>query len=589
MTEPGTPPKGLRFPRSVLVAIISATIVIASFPNPLVPRGLGFLAWIALVPVLACLAGSGILSAVAAGAVYGAAFALGSQYWLASYALPALVLAALLSALQFALLFPLLSLSFRKLRFAGPAAAAAIWTLFEYAKSRGSLAFPFGTLGLGQYGYPFLVGIAALSGVFLVSFLIVLANASLALWVSCHLPSRTEEASRMPRGGGRWSRGRLELALASTLLLGACLASGAWHKGAEAREKEGKTARAVAVAPASIRIALVQHGHGKQGNAGEYRAAFEDLRSLTDETLAGKPDLVVWPESAIVPSINWHLAMREDRELYDLAREADGYASRLPCPLLFGNDLAETRPGADPAHLRIDRNAAILRHGASTQAYAKTRLVPFAEEVPPALADTGIGKYALELSSGGWARGVGPVLLDLGSSGPAGAAGANEAAAAPLPRLSFGTPICFEDGFGDYCLGFARQGASFLAVLTSDSWAHSASCEYQHLAQSVFRSAETGLPVVRAASTGITALILPDGRIAGELPPFSAASLVVDLPLRESDSTPYGRVGDGATLLAGFAALLALCLALARELPVSRRRPGHGPAGGAKDAGPRRP
>ena len=570
MTEPGTPPKGLRFPRSVLAAIISAVFVIASFPNPLVPRGLGFFAWVALVPALACLpglAGSGIVTTVAAGAAYGTVVALGSQYWLASYALPALALAALLSALQFALLFPLVSLSLRKLRFAGPAAAAAIWTLFEYAKSRGSLAFPFGSLGLSQYDYPFLVKVASLGGVFLLSFLIVLANASLALWLSRHLLSRKREASKEPGQGGRWGRGGSELLLAVLLLFAASLAAqlapGAWHQGAETGKGPGGASGA-AKAPESIRIALIQHGHGKQRNAGEYRSAFEDLRALTDEALASKPDLVIWPESAIVPSINWHLAMREDRGLYDLAREVDGYAADLPCPLLFGNDLAEARPGADPAYRRIDRNAAILRHGASTEAYAKTRLVPFAEEVPPALVDTRIGKYALELSSGGWARGRGPILLDLGS---AGASGAGTSA---LPRLSFGTPICFEDGFGDYCLGFARQGAAFLAVLTSDSWAHSASCEYQHLAQSVFRSAETGLPVVRAASTGITALILPDGRIARELPPFARASLVVDLPLRGSGPTPYGRIGDRATLLAGLAALLALGLALARDLLASR-------------------
>jgi len=560
MTETRTPPKGRRFLRLVLAAAISALFAIASFPNPLVARGLGFLAWIALLPALACLAGSGIPSAAAAGATYGAVFALGSQYWLASYAAPALVLAALLSALQFALLFPLLSLALRKLKYTGPAVAAAIWVLFEYARSRGSLAFPFGALGLSQYGYPFLVGFAALGGVFLLSFLIVLANAGLSLWLSRSLAPSKGQADRAHR---RSARGDLGMVLPSVLLFvtlfAVRFAAGAWPWRPEAGNSVGQPEAASTIGAAgsrgSVRIALIQHSHGKQRNAGEYRAAFEDLRSLTDEALARKPDLVIWPESAIVPSINWHLAMREDRELYDLAHDVDSYATALPCPLLFGNDLAEARPGADAAHLRIDRNAAILRHGPSTQAYAKTRLVPFAEEVPPSLADTGIGKYALELSSGGWARGEGPVLLDLGV----------QAGRAPDTRLSFGTPICFEDGFGDYCLGFARQGASFLAVLTSDSWAHSATCEYQHLAQSVFRSVETGLPVVRAASTGITALILPDGRIAGELKPFARASLVVDLPLRGPGSTPYGRLGDRATLLAGIAGILALCLALARE------------------------
>ena len=563
MTEQGRPRKGRPSLPLLPATLLSATLAIASFPNPLVARGLGFLAWIALVPALAGLAGSGILPAAAAGAAYGAVFALGSQYWLASYTVPALILAAALSAFQFALLFPLLSLALRKLRYAGPAAAAAIWALSEYARSRGSLAFPFGTLGLSQYDYPFLAGFAALGGVFLLSFLVILANASLALWLSQRLPASAEQKAASARHGTRSGFGMI---LPSVLLFMALFTAGleasALRPAAGARNSRGSTAAsAAATVRPTIRVALIQHGHGRQRNAGEYRAAFEELKRLTRESLAQKPDLVIWPESAIVPSINWHLAMREDRELYDLAREVDDYAAGLPCPLLFGNDLAEARPGADPAHLRIDRNAAILRQGDSTQAYAKTRLVPFAEEVPPALVDTRIGKYALELSSGGWARGAGPALLDLGGEG---------ATAGAAPRLSFGTPICFEDGFGDYCLGFARQGASFLAVLTSDSWAHSAPCEYQHLGQSVFRSVETGLPVVRSASTGITALILPDGRIARELPPFARASLVVDLPLTGQVPTPYARIGDRATLLAGLAGLLALCLALVRDLLASR-------------------
>lgn len=575
MTEPGTARKGPRFPRLFLAATISAMLAIASFPNPLVARGLGFLSWFALVPVLTCLAGSGSLSSMAAGAVYGALFTLGSQYWLASYAFPALALVALLSALQFALLFPLLSLSLRKLSFAGPAAAAAIWALSEYVKSRGSLAFPFGVLGLSQYEYPFIVGYAALGGVFLVSFLIVLANAGLGLWLA-HRPPRW-----MARAGREEGGTLRRLLLPSGLLLLAFFVAGLAVGAGQRRQEAGKAgedlAAAAAGSPASIRIALVQHGHGRQLAVAEYRAAFEELRALTGEALLRQPDLVIWPESAIVPSINWHLAMREDRELYDLVRDVDSYAAGLPCPLLFGNDLAEARPGADAAHRRLDRNAAILRHGDSTQAYAKTRLVPFAEEVPQALADTRLGKYALELSSGGWARGDGPRLLDLAPLPGAGSADA---------RTSIGTPICFEDGFGDYCLGFARLGASFLAVLTSDSWAHSAACEYQHLAQSVFRSAETGLPVARAASTGITALILPGGRIGGELPPFTRASLVVDLPLERGAPTAYARLGDVPTLAAGLLGLLAVLLALARDLLFDRRAGGKDRSeGGGSDRG----
>lgn len=551
MNDARIPRAGTGFFPLLPTTFVSAILASLSFPGPLVPRGLGFLAWVALVPAFAGLGQAGILASIPAGAVYGAVFTLCSEYWIASYAPSALAFVAILTALQFAMLFPLLSVSLKKTRFAGPILAAAVWAFLEYLRSRGSLAFPFGALGLSQYDHPFMTGLAASGGVYGLSFLVVLANGMLGSFL--HAWSRGKGDGRRERTGTGLSSA-LARVLPSALLLALLVVVGS-RAGAGQASPAGPGGR-------SLRVALVQHNRGKQDDIRGYREAYERLAALTSGALADRPDLVIWPESAIIPSINWHLAFREDREAYELCRDIGEFAASLPCPLLFGNDLAETRPGGTGRRARVDRNAAILWQGKSSQSYAKTLLVPFAEEVPRAFEGTLVGDYALRLSNGGWTRGDGARLLVLAPV-PTGKENPDGAGKDPI---AFGSPICFEDGFGDYALGFRKLGASFLAVLTSDAWSASAACEYQHLAQSVFRAAETGLPLVRAATSGITAFILPGGRIAGELPPFTEAVLLAELPLDQSRATPYSKAGDRPLIALGLAALLAIGLVFLLDL-----------------------
>jgi apolipoprotein N-acyltransferase len=525
MNEPGPSPWGTRLPRLIVGVFLSALFLAASFPNPLLVRGFGFLAWLALVPLFVGLLGANLPLSAVAGFLFGALLPLLSETWLGAYSPVALALVASVSALQFALLLPLVGLCLQRLPSLGPAVVAALWTGFEYLRSRGDLAFPFGQLGLTQYGWPFAVRCAALGGVWLLSFLVALTNGLVALMAS----------ARMGRGPTLPAKARMSVIILACLVAAAACFSLAWRP----LHNPGG---------GSLRLALVQHGHGRQEGLADYRAAFGDLRRLTDLALEGKPDLVVWPESAIVPSINWHLSIREDRETLSFIQEADSYASGLGRPLLFGNDLAEIRTGDGGIPLRLDRNAAILRQGAAEAAYTKTRLVPFAEEVPPLFAGTALGKWAKRRSAGGWERGEGPTPLVLHGD----------------RDIAFGSPICFEDGFGDYARAFAARGARFLVVLTSDAWSGSAACEYQHLSQSVFRSAETGLPVARAASTGISALVLPDGHVVSLLKPFTRDVLVVDLPLLDAPATPYLILGDLPAIAALLLGLLGLGVAASR-------------------------
>jgi apolipoprotein N-acyltransferase len=436
---------------------------------------------------------------------------------------------------QYALFLPFVGQMIRRLPRWGSLAAAVAWTGFEYLRTRGFLGFPFGLLGLSQFEVGALVRLGSITGIWGVSFLLAFSNAILARLLSLRIGGRRQEG-REANG----STGRLRPLIPAIAIFSLCLACGLGFGLAAAGTKPDSSGST------GLRVALVQSGApGAQRTPDDYRRALLRLEELTRAALGADPDLIVWPESAIVPSINWHLRVRDDPEVWPVVKEALDFMGSLAPPLLLGNALAEIAPSGPSRSPREDKNAALLTsRGETIGSYGKTRLVPFAEHFPfgervPALRDSIARAFGSR-----WAAGSGPSLLRL----PSG--------------VAIGTPICFEDGFGDYCAGFAREGARLLAVLTSDAWAMSASCQVQHLAQSVFRAAETGLPIVRAASSGQTAYIDGRGRIVSELEAFSPNVLVVDLSLRDPSPTPYARAPDAFGIACLAAALLAMASAI---------------------------
>ena len=113
------------------------------------------------------------------------------------------------------------------------------------------------------------------------------------------------------------------------------------------------------------------------------------------------------------------------------------------------------------------------------------------------------------------------------------------------------------------CRRFARDGASVLVAITNDAWYGRTGAPYQFLAMTALRSAETGLWTVRAANTGVSAVIDERGRVREETRIFEPAVLVADVPLRTAagGATPYVRFGDvfayGCYVVAACAGLVA--------------------------------
>jgi apolipoprotein N-acyltransferase len=125
--------------------------------------------------------------------------------------------------------------------------------------------------------------------------------------------------------------------------------------------------------------------------------------------------------------------------------------------------------------------------------------------------------------------------------------------------------ICYEAVFPQAILG-APDRPDFLMQITNDAWFGAFSGPYQHLAQARLRAVEQGLPMVRVANTGVSAMIDPRGRITAALPLNEAGWLDAALP-EPLPPTLYARTGEGPML-----ALIPMLLLLAAGLHLRRRR-----------------
>jgi apolipoprotein N-acyltransferase len=103
--------------------------------------------------------------------------------------------------------------------------------------------------------------------------------------------------------------------------------------------------------------------------------------------------------------------------------------------------------------------------------------------------------------------------------------------------------ICYEAIFPDFVRGFATRGADLLVNVTNDGWYGRTSAPYQHLAMARFRAVENGRYLVRAANTGITAVVDTRGRVLARTSLFERTVLVREVPL-VTGTTFYARHGD---------------------------------------------
>ncbi|MCR9109452.1 apolipoprotein N-acyltransferase [Marivita sp. XM-24bin2] len=250
-----------------------------------------------------------------------------------------------------------------------------------------------------------------------------------------------------------------------------------------------------------------------------------------------KPDLIVWPETAVP-----NLLDNAGPAFEVIAEAADG------TPVVLGIQREENGRYYNSL---ITLNEA----GQVADLYDKHHLVPFGEYMPAASFFARFNILGLATrAEAGYSSGPGPALIDLGPLGTA------------LPL------ICYEAVFPQDVNG-APERPRMLLQITNDAWFGINAGPQQHLAQARLRAIEQRLPMIRVANTGISAVIDPAGGIVDALPLGRAGFLDVPLPPALSPSL-YSRTGD-------WLALAALFVSFAALLMFKSRRPIDPPSAGA--------
>ena len=133
-----------------------------------------------------------------------------------------------------------------------------------------------------------------------------------------------------------------------------------------------------------------------------------------------------------------------------------------------------------------------------------------------------------------------------------------------LGGTRFGVMICYEVIFPGEVREFVHEGAEFLVNITNDAWFGRSGAPYQLLAMAAMRAVENGTYLVRAANTGVSAVIAPTGEILAQSGIFTEAALLGTIRPREGE-TPYTRYGDVLAWIAlVFAGAYVLALVRAR-------------------------
>ncbi len=298
--------------------------------------------------------------------------------------------------------------------------------------------------------------------------------------------------------------------------------------------------------------------------SGDDRAAEKQLSTymlLTERFVAQtpRPDIVVWPE-ATFPGI---FSKPESRLQRGRQIKFDRQALRLGVPIVFGAyDMTDATDAKGErtffnSLFSITPNYQKAGSQGLVQVYRKHELLAFAEHIPG-------------VAQGGW---IHQRLPSLGFFGRGAGAQVLQIVSADGTSIGVGPVICSEALNAQHVIDGARQGSRLILNVGSDGWFGPYGEPQFHLAISKFRSIETRLPQVRAANTGISALILPNGALAERSELGQEQILNLEVPIGEGPGALMVEWGDWfgrASLIAGIG--FVLLLGLASRGPMDGRR-----------------
>ncbi len=516
-------------------AVVSALLLAAAYPT----FDQGWLCWIALTPLICAIwfapriARRSVLRAFTLGYVWGLIFFSITFSWLIEVTGGGWVVLSFYFALFPACWTTFLHLlnprdksshalpsafliSSRNLQVT--VAASAAWVGLEWVRGTLFSGFGWNNLGTTLHDQTALIQIADITGVGGISFLILAANLMAVITVR-----------RLTLEVGRTRlRPHYDFTL-TVALIAAAFSYGVHHYYAEVPGEK-----------ATVKIAAVQANipQNQKWDENFENDILDTYRRLTDLAVISQPNLLIWPEAATPRPL-----LLDER----MKSEAAAVLEKFHGDFLLGT-INYDYSGAYNA-------AVVLSPSGAPQIYYKMHLVPFGEFIPfrhtfPLFAWIVGNQVPSDFNAG-----TEPIVFELRSW---------PIKIAPL--------ICFEDTVGDLTRQFALRGAELLVTITNDAWFRQSAGSRQHLANAVFRAAETKLPLVRGANTGVTCVIDRLGRVTNILTDPVTGSTFTEGVLTDSIEVPvnppltfYTRYGELFSLLCFFGALLTLRTSLVRH------------------------
>ena len=493
--------------KNISLAVLSGILLVLIFPK----FNLSFLAWIALVPLFLAVEGSSLRESFNLGFLAGLTSFVGILYWI----VPTIVssgesrllafISLLLLSCYLAIYYGIFCLIYRytSLRIThyvfGLLFTPALWVSLELLRAYLFSGFPWALLGYSQWNFTPVIQISEFTGVYGVSFLIVMVNGVLAQ-AGRSFRFFGEKGAPLK---GRIKRNLLPLVLA-IFVVGFSLGYGSL---AISRESLGQVSN-FPDERSLTRIALLQ------GNIDQYMKwdkKYEELikdtyGELVEAASRENPQLMIWPETAL-PGY-----LRRDRQLQEWVEKVVGQTGAYH---IIGSP--EYREGAY-------YNAAFLisPKGEILSEYDKIHLVPFGEMVPlRPIFSSFIG-----------------VLSELGDFTPS-----RERKLLKTPFGNFAVLICWEGIFPHLVRKFVEDGADYLANITNDAWFLKTSAPFQHFIASVFRAVENRVSVIRVANTGVSGFIDQYGRVTKKTSIFRKDYLNSSVS-RRNQQTFYTDFGD---------------------------------------------
>ena len=458
------PSEKKRNSQNIYFALLSGILLFLSFPK----FGLGFIAWIAFVPLFIALRSVvSLRRALFLGWMTGLTACVGILYWISyvvvNYGNLPLYLGVtlmLMLAGYLSIYFALFATGIVYLRGKVPLCfvAPVLWVCLEYAKSKLFSGFPWENLGYSQFNNIFFIQFADIAGVFGLSFLIILLNVAFFEIIA--------------------ERSKKSFVLATTVLL---LWSGAYLYGVLRINQIDHTLKE---AP-GMDVSLIQ-GNIDQSIKWNANIQKETINIYEELSLRHPPangGLMVWPETAVP------FNFQDENELQ---HQVKNLPVKTKSWFIFGSmSYATGKENTD-----YYNSAYLLSpQGDIRGKYDKVHLVPYGEYVPLRALFPFISRLAAGI--GDFAEGKGFYPLTMGNR-------------------KIGVLICYEGILPEAARMYKNADAELLVNITNDAWFGTTSAPYQHLSMSVFRAVETRLYLVRAANTGISAIVDPTGKIIAQ-------------------------------------------------------------------------